>query len=449
MPVDRPLLVQEVTGTAGLVRLPEFYLAETTFLPRGLLSVGASQPRVYRCIEPGAPPGTVGLSPDLFAMLGDAAGKVPLRVRATAAGIDAGPVVGIAAGKAGRLITGARLRALRDHLLSQPDRGGLFVAFDTSSLRPGEGSVRGHCYLGGGRWSEGTYPLPRAVFRRYGADPQPQTMRALAGRGVRFFNERTFGKLEAYRWMHACPGLRSHLPETFPLEDGSMVLGMVRRWGSAYVKPVYGSLGLGILRVEQALPGFRVVSPRGTAVRCKNGARLTEILSRRLPARGLVQQGLNLRRADGRLVDFRTVAQRDGRGRWTIAGIIGRYGGHGLPVSNVSRGGRPVSEREALEKLFGPSPAELRRRRGELRSLGLAAAAALDASGLLLGDLGLDLAYDESNHPWILEANCRDPHHHLARDAGCWKLFYRLRGTPVEFARYLAGFGEEEASRDD
>jgi hypothetical protein len=443
MPDDRLLLAEEVSGATGLVRLPASCLAEIAFLPQGLVSVGASAPRAYRRLEPGDTPGTIGLSPDLRDMLGPVAG-VPVRVRPTGSGIDVGPVVAVVAGKRPEQLTKARLRAMQDHLLAQAGRGGLFLVTDASSLRPGERLVDGYCYLGNGNWRKGTYPLPRAIFRRYGADPAPQEMQDLAHRGVRFFNERTFGKWQAYEWMSASPELRSHLPETRLLTGERGIAEMLDRWGRVYVKPVFGSLGLGILRIDRTPRGFRVTRPGGTVAHYESVSGLASILSPRLLARGLVQQGLDLRRVNGRLVDFRTVAQRGGRDRWVISGIIGRYGGPGLPVSNVSRGGRPVPVQEALREVFGASPAELRRRRRELATLGLTAARALDKSGLLLADLGMDLAYDVSNRLWILEVNCRDPHHHLARDAGCWKLYYRLRGTPIEFARHLAGFGKRE-----
>jgi hypothetical protein len=304
--------------------------------------------------------------------------------------------------------------------------------------------VRGYRWLPEGRWTEGEFPLPNVLFRRYGTAPDATLLAALHARGAAVMNERIFHKEEAARWLDTDPALRPHLPETVRLAGAPSVLAMLERHAHVFVKPVWGSLAGGILRVGR----WSVEPAAGGRIDCADADALAAALEPLLPrTAGLVQQGLELTGAGGRMIDFRVIVQKNGRAEWQVSGMVARAGEERLFVSNMATGGFPFAVEDALALLFGPDPELIFRRTRELARLGVAAAQALEAgSGLLLGDLGLDMAYDHDGHLWLVEANNRDPDHNIGWEAGDWSLFYRFRELPLRCACALAGFGQEDES---
>lgn len=364
------------------------------------------------------------------------------RIRAGLSTIRIGPVIGILAGQTPDELTADRLRAVASHLLDQPRRGGLFFSFALESADAAQGLVEGHCIRPEGKrvWEPGIFPLPQVIFCRYGLR-LGAALGSLKAKGVKVFNERLFHKGEAWKWMAADRRLLPHLPETAPQAGVPSVLALLSRHLSVYVKPVWGSLAKGVLRVTRSGSGFSLALRDEDRVICSGEADLAKALAPRLPRPGIIQQGLNLASAGGRLVDFRVVLQKDGAGRWKVPGIVGRCGTAGLHVSNMAAGGFPVPLETGLALLFGDHPAALFLRKQELTELAVAVGEAVDKSGLLIGDLGLDIAYDHRGHPWVIEANNRDPDHSIGWEAGDWPLYYRYRTMPIDYACFLSGYG--------
>jgi hypothetical protein len=387
-------------------------------------------------------PDALGLSAELVERLQIPAG-LRLQARCDGRRLRLGPAVGIIGGRRPEELA-PRLPFLANHLLTVRD--GLFVATDLASLSAaaGGGPVKGQWRLGEGGWAEGEFPLPKVLFRRYGAAPAAALLTALQARGALVMNERIFHKEEAARWLAADPELRPHLPETVRLAGVSSVLAMLERHPSLFVKPVWGSLAGGILRVRR----WSVETAAGDLISCADAETLAAALTPLLPrTAGLVQQGLELAGVGGRMIDFRVIVQKNGHGEWQTSGMVARAGEERLFVSNMATGGFPFAVADALALLFGPAPEQVFRRKLELARLGIAAAKALEAgSGLLLGDLGLDMAYDHAGHLWLIEANNRDPDHNIGWEAGDWSLFYRFRQLPLRCACALAGFPQEDAT---
>lgn len=352
-----------------------------------------------------------------------------------------GPVIGIVAGRTAADLTPARLRAVENHLLTYSHMAGLSVALAADSLQPDQRTLKGFRYLGPvpNCWEEGQFPLPLVLFRRFGVGLNAQ-LPFLHMQGVRVFNERVFHKWEFWHWASRDPALRAHLPETVWLKDPAAITQMLQRHDDVFVKPVWGSLGNGILRVRRRDSGYYLDLPGQEEQVLPDAAAVEKAVASHLPSPGIVQQGLNLAQSDSRLVDFRVVVQKDGTGQWSVTGIVGRCGTPALFLSNMATGGFPLSVDEALALLFGPSPTAIFRRKQELADLGVAMAEGLDRGGLLLADLGLDIAYDRTGYPWVIEANNRDPDHNIGWEYGNWPMFFDFRTRPAEYACRLAGF---------
>jgi len=382
------------------------------------------------------PDGTIGLSASAQNWLGIPVG-LPLQVDATPGSLRLGPVVGIIGAKEPEDLTEGRLGALKNHLLAYPDHGGLFVCTTPGQISIDHHRVSGYIYSpsGGGGWAEGTCVLPAVILRRFGVPLGPLTA-SLDRAGVRVTNERTLNKAEAAEWMAADSQVSHHLPETIPYTDLTALLELLDRHGSVFVKPIWGSLAKSIVRLERVSDRINVQTPNEKAD-LQNVTDLPRLLPR---GRAIVQQALDLAKVGDRLIDFRVITQRDGRGRWVVSGIFGRCGESGLIVSNMSTGGFPLSVNEGLSLLFGHSPQGIFRRAQELTQLGLSVGRSLENSGLLVGDLGIDIAYDKQGFPWVIEANNRDPDHNIAWEANDWSTFFNLRTRPTRFCTWLDGF---------
>lgn len=433
--------VEELLAQTRTVALPPELSGALGPVSRVILEFGAERVEAKVARSSQAGPGHLAVSGDIVQRL-----RIPLdcayRVRAGGGRIALGPVVGILAGRKPEELTADELGAMANHLCTGAAPDGLYFVFDLQSMNMQAGQVRGYRLIDVGeeRWAEGIFPLPGVIVRRYGVRLD-RYRAALWARGVRFCNEQQISKWWAHKLIAADSRLRAHLPETAYLEKTSTVIDMLERHPVVFIKPSWGSKGAQILRVERIGEGAHLDCAGEQRVVCGDAEALRAALESRMPRRAIVQQGLDLMTVDQRLVDFRVMIQKDGAGRWTVPGMVARCGTASFFVSNVMAGGFPLSAEDGLSLLFGTNPMTIFRRRQELAMLGLAVGEALERSGLLLGDLGLDVAYDPHGYPWIIEVNNRDPNHTIASDFGAWHLFYRCRSLPIEHAGLLAGFG--------
>jgi glutathione synthase/RimK-type ligase-like ATP-grasp enzyme len=144
--------------------------------------------------------------------------------------------------------------------------------------------------------------------------------------------------------------LREHMPPT-RLFNQSNLQSMLEQYAMVYVKPVNGTFGKGVMRVERtaAQPsGYRY--QLGTVIRYYSTIeqlymQLSKLTRNRMH---IVQKGIHLLRHRGRRFDIRVMVQKNTRGVWEATGIIGRLAYPGKIVTNYHSGGTPM----ALERLM-------------------------------------------------------------------------------------------------
>ncbi|WP_269868443.1 YheC/YheD family protein [Paenibacillus caseinilyticus] len=200
--------------------------------------------------------------------------------------------------------------------------------------------------------------------------------------------------------------LRGFIPET-RLWSRSNLLYLLRKYRMVYVKPVKGSGGKGVIRVEvrrvRGTTFFRY--QHGKTVRTFTSFPLfyASLCRSKFSRPYLVQQGIPLLRMQGRPFDIRVMVQRaPGRG-WRTTGIIGRLAHPKRAVTNFHSEGRPLP----LHVLFASHlpPARRRRYAAALQNLGVRIARSLGRSFPGFRELGVDLGIDTKLHPWVLEVN--------------------------------------------
>jgi len=197
--------------------------------------------------------------------------------------------------------------------------------------------------------------------------------------------------------------VRPYVPDT-RLMTARALAAMLSKYGTAYAKPVSGTHGRGVIRVERrAQDDYRL--QEGKTVRAFGSfARLYGALQRRKANRRyLVQRGIDLLRHNGRPFDVRVMVQRNPKRQWETTGIIARVAERGKAVTNYHNGGTPMRLGKVLAPVAGGARAAACKR--QLAKLGVRAAAALGKTYPRVDSIGADIGIDRRFRPWIIELN--------------------------------------------
>lgn len=204
------------------------------------------------------------------------------------------------------------------------------------------------------------------------------------------------------------PMVKAHIPHTRLFQEKTLE-SMLAKYGMVYVKPDRGTHGKGVIRVEGGPGSYRYQT--GLTVRTFTTSKdlyqsLKNITGNRTY---VVQKGIHLLKHKGRRFDIRVMVQHNTAGRWEQTGMIGRVAAPQKIVTNFHNGGQLKPVPALMSPYMGQS--ERKAFEAKLRSLGLSVARHLEARYPGIKEVGLDVAVDRNNRPWILEVNtCPDPY---------------------------------------
>ena len=234
----------------------------------------------------------------------------------------------------------------------------------------------------------------------------------------------------------ASPEMAEHVPQTRPMSRHS-VREMLQQYGMIYVKPVNGTFGLGVIRLEwapdKAYPYWFQSSLRQYRFRAFD-AMYDKLLAVKRRKSYLAQQGIELLKHDGRRFDFRVMVQRNPQSAWETTGIIGRLAHPLKIVTNYHSGGTPMPF-EQLMQLHLSDEQSLQDYRQKLEKLGVDVARALELRFPRLQEIGIDVAIDGELKPWILEVNTM-PDPFLFRKLKDPAVFRRIYEYAVSYGRF-------------
>ncbi|WP_235548775.1 YheC/YheD family protein [Paenibacillus sp. Soil522] len=211
------------------------------------------------------------------------------------------------------------------------------------------------------------------------------------------------------------PELKKHLPPAQMLTESGL-REMLQQCGMVYVKPIRGSQGRGVMKVEmiEAKAAGRPVRIYAYQLGEKKRAFpvyksfYRSMLNNAQGKVYLVQKGIQLLKHKGRPFDIRLVVQRAPRGGWKATATVGRVAHPRKIVTNGSQGGT-IYPTAYLLRSYTNETGRLRLLK-QMDQLGVRTAQRLSLVYPGIVELGLDIALDQQLKPWILEVNNRPDH---------------------------------------
>lgn len=197
----------------------------------------------------------------------------------------------------------------------------------------------------------------------------------------------------------------AYLPETVPLTNRTL-LDMLKKHTCVYVKPVQGSLGYGVFRIKRVLGHYEMRYKKKRILLEDSDALCHKVEKFVQGKKYLVQQGIAMIGIQERPIDFRILVQRPQR-NWIFMGIMGRWATPRQVITNLSSGGKPIRLRKALTRALGYNLRQVRVMERRLIKISLMIAHTLQRKFHGLREIGVDVAINQSSHPWILEVNTR------------------------------------------
>ncbi|MGZ4105898.1 MAG: YheC/YheD family endospore coat-associated protein [Tumebacillaceae bacterium] len=310
--------------------------------------------------------------------------------------------------------------------------------------------VTGYRRLGHNRWSKEQVPFPDVVYDQIisrtfenRADVAPERERLYKLLAPRYFNPGYFDKWQVHEWLSKNVRTASYVPNTICFRSVEQTAEFLYRYSDVYMKPVHGSLGIGILRVRRQPDGrvFYQLKKKDGSLNQKHAGSISVFLKeyqRRL-LRGpyIIQEALRLRTWQGRPFDIRLVLQKDETGHWQRTKMFCRIAQEGQITSNLSTGGDAISAKQLLSEIL-QNDKNVSRVMKELRQIGDLIPGVIEQEhGGTIGELGLDLGLDESGRIWVIEVNAK-PWKKPNIAEGEWKNLALLAfQRPVQFATYL------------
>ncbi|PLT33407.1 YheC/YheD family protein [Bacillus sp. V5-8f] len=330
-----------------------------------------------------------------------------------------GPLIGIlmsGVSKTGEEVFGGMTDFCLEVAEKSRSRGGRAVFFTLEQINENTETIEGWIYSNQ-KWIQSVFPTPYCVHNRISSRRQEKKeetqmkINLLKQRGVFFYNDKFLDKWEIVQQLKTIKSETVFFPHTTLYTGPDSLNIMASRYQELYIKPSGGSLGKGIIRIKRYGESYSCQYQKNGETIAKKYRSITD-LGRMLQSRiGLrpyvIQQGIDLIKQNGRIVDFRALVQKNKNGKWAITSIVGRRGPEESIVSNVSTGGTILGLREALESSNAPwLPVDQVVSVLKNKALKLAEVFEIGAVGNY-AELGIDFAVDQSGRVWVLEINSK------------------------------------------
>lgn len=297
------------------------------------------------------------------------------------------------------------------------------------------------------KWRRKWTPIPNYVFDRCRLQ-QSSRMQILKQfksmhPEIKFFNRPLGNKWSLHKKIMEDDTLRSYLPHTIPYQGLSSIIRMLKRYSLIYVKPINGTGGRGIIRIQKV--NFDTVSVSGRDLNRKiiheqtiKIAQLSRCLVKwKLhQIKYIVQQGIMLMLPNGRVHDYRVLVQKNSQGEWEMSGVAGRIGAPYSVTANLHGGGTAHTMDELLNNFIEKTEQlNIDTIKEELNTMCLHLCPYLENHAGSLYELAIDIAIDKRGKIWIIEINPK-PAREVFKQIGDKQTYVKAIKRPLEYAMY-------------
>ncbi len=267
------------------------------------------------------------------------------------------------------------------------------------------------------KWHLYRFPLFDVVYNRIpnrAAERRPavkECLERLKRENIPFFNPNYLDKWITYNWLVKDRQIIGHLPKT-ELFSKTGLEQMLKESDSVYLKPRWGSVGRGIVRVDKVKAGFSINRRTAKGYVTHTEKDIAKVIARLKSLHNLkdymIQKTIDLARYQGRVFDIRTLIQKDTKGEWKVTGTGVRLAAANAHLTHVPNGGQVLPLTTALGDILEANEIRMHVIHDRIIELALAVAACIDrSSNMTFGELSLDIALDTNLSLWLIEANSK------------------------------------------
>lgn len=265
-------------------------------------------------------------------------------------------------------------------------------------------------------WKVFDVPFPNVIYdrlpnRKSERNPLQKSVKEQLQKDylIPWYNPGFFNKLDIYERLQQESSVTNYLPETHSFSSFSMIERMLSDYGHIFVKPINGSLGLGVHQIiydKHKHDYFCRYRDYKGVNRLRKFSSLESlfksVFAQHSLDKVLVQQGIHLLRYEQRIIDFRVHTNKDDNGEWKVTALAAKIAGTGSVTTHVRSGG----EIKTLEEIFAKDESQQYKEKLITASLELSKALERNIEGII-GEIGFDLGIDRNGDVWLFEANSK------------------------------------------
>ncbi len=296
-----------------------------------------------------------------------------------------------------------------------------------------------------GQWTRKWIPYPDLFYdrTRYQSDAHYKEVTQFKKRNpnLRFISVPLTNKWNLHQVLVRKPSMKSFLPSTKLYLRFNDLRQELLQHGLVFLKPINGTGGRGILRIQRLLNGNYAIQGRTQSRRIIAEQRVNMpklramIIQMKASKRFIIQQGIDLRLTTGNVHDYRLLIQKNGSGKWEMTGCVGRIGALRSVTSNLHGGGRAMPMLKLL-KIWFKNEKQATTVAKDMERFSYQLVETLESSYGRLCELALDIAIDHSGRVWLLEVNTKPAREIFAR-VGDQSTYRKAVRRPIEFAKWI------------
>lgn len=308
-------------------------------------------------------------------------------------------------------------------------------------------TVKGYTLNPAGKWMATTSPVPAYIYdrcfyngKKYNAAYKSSILKLLQQKHIQFLGVGLKGKWQMYQAVSQHPILSKYLPATEIYADPNQLRQWLNQYSSIILKPVNGSLGVGVMKVTKMENLSLRVEGRG-----KENSPFTSdftsfqnfirfLKSNMQNWKYLIQPYLSLTTKEGVPFDVRLLVQKNSSGKWLTTGKAIRMGAKHSITSNLHGGGTAISFEKFSKQNYSSSQMDN-------ISIHLSIIEKLlpeyleKVHGPLL-ELGIDAGIDASGKVWLIEVNSK-PGRQIFEQLKDKETTIQSQLNPLYYAKYL------------